>query len=484
MHMVHWICSFGLVVLLPCDIIAQTNGAAAAGLAAGAALGASSSQSSTAPASAGGANAPIEMNVIVYGGIKRIAADIAKAVAPKVGGTDTATSSTCRNGKAMLLEDSTSTNLLAIYFTWDGLQKALAAQLAQLQTQVSTDADKIAAIRKNLQDAIDEFNQRPTPPPPPRGGRASVGRPLTPEELEEVRQLTGLTAMMLAEGTASSATGTGAAAPATPIGLTYLGDLGTALSTAKSGISYAASSITPATQAMTAELGHALCSYNVTLYTSASFINLKDASSTVLARVGSLQEVNATIQAKAALDVTLPPLTGAAKNDHDLEILAAKAALDIKPLAAAVASTASVSNQILTSFLTWEVGSDNAGSIVMSDVVRAQMLDDAMKDGIPTLQFNMNAAGGNTRTNSYFLFNLFYTPKPSFNGGVVVTYELRDGHNYFILGDTLKILYDYSKWKPDCFAMKSSEEVNTTSLNSGIYTKANRTGPAFVCETK
>jgi len=48
----------------------------------------------------------------------------------------------------------------------------------------------------------------------------------------------------------------------------------------------------------------------------------------------------------------------------------------------------------------------------------------------------------------------------------------------------LDILYDYSKWKPDCFAMNKSEEVNTTALNGSLYTKANRTGPSFVCETK
>jgi hypothetical protein len=87
--------------------------------------------------------------------------------------------------------------------------------------------------------------------------------------------------------------------------------------------------------------------------------------------------------------------------------------------------------------------------------------------GIPALQFTIDAAGGNTRTNSFFLLNLFYTPKPSFNAGVVVTYELRNKENAYIAGDTVKALFDYSKWRPQAFVMTKGAGTDGTSLGTG-----------------
>jgi hypothetical protein len=138
----------------------------------------------------------------------------------------------------------------------------------------------------------------------------------------------------------------------------------------------------------------------------------------------------------------------------------------IKIVSARVTSEAATASQLLNIFLSWQAGTDGNGGIIITDVIRAEMLTEAIGNGIPALQFNIDAAGGNTRTNSYFFFNLFYTPKPSFDAGVAVTCELRDATNIFIDGDTFKVLYDYTKWKPSCFGM-GTDEIDNTYLGTG-----------------
>ncbi len=219
--------------------------------------------------------------------------------------------------------------------------------------------------------------------------------------------------------------------------LTYLGDITTALGGAKSGISYSASSIQPTTtQALTTELGKDLCNRGIALYSSTSPINVDAAVSKITGKVMDLASANATIQASP---YTTPP--AAAEDDKPA----------IQQLSSDITSKVSSSNQMMNSFQSWLASSDGSGNLTLTDVIRGMTLQDALGTGILALQFTIDAAGGNTRTNSFFLLNLFYTPKPSFNGGIVVTYELRNEQNRFIAGDTLKVLYDYSKWRPKCF---------------------------------
>ncbi|MFZ0480867.1 MAG: hypothetical protein WAL71_17130 [Terriglobales bacterium] len=173
-----------------------------------------------------------------------------------------------------------------------------------------------------------------------------------------------------------------------------------------------------------------------------------------MATLTSLAQANAAIQASP---YTTPPQA----TDADKPT--------IQQLSADIASKASTANQMMTAFQTWLSSSDGNGNINLTDVIRGLTLQQALGKGILALQFTIDAAGGNTRTNSYFLLNLFYTPKPSFNGGVVVTYELRNGQNQYIAGDTLKVLYDYAKWSPKGFVM-SGAEVDDTSLGTGRAT--------------
>jgi hypothetical protein len=62
------------------------------------------------------------------------------------------------------------------------------------------------------------------------------------------------------------------------------------------------------------------------------------------------------------------------------------------------------------------------------------------------------AAGGNTRVITLFLLNLFIPgPHPSFNGGAVISYTLRDQDGLYNHGGTLRTIYDYTKWKAPKF---------------------------------
>jgi hypothetical protein len=95
--------------------------------------------------------------------------------------------------------------------------------------------------------------------------------------------------------------------------------------------------------------------------------------------------------------------------------------------------------------------SDGSGNPTIADILRGKVLSDKMAKGIPSLQVAVAAAGGNTRTNSFFLLNLFYTPKPSFNAGVIATFELRDKDNLLLQSGARSVLFDYKKWKPHSF---------------------------------
>jgi hypothetical protein len=57
------------------------------------------------------------------------------------------------------------------------------------------------------------------------------------------------------------------------------------------------------------------------------------------------------------------------------------------------------------------------------------------------------AAGGGTRSNTYFLINLLIpAPHASFNGGAVVSYGFRDQDGGYLGSGTLRYIFGYSKW--------------------------------------
>jgi hypothetical protein len=481
MTTLHRISALALTLLLTIQLYSQNTAAAAAGVAAGAALASGAGQSATTPSNAGSSNAPIEMNIMVYGGLKQISAGMATKIADALTAPSKGTS--CESSKAVLLEDTTSSSLIYLFETWSVYQQAVQKTLNDLLAQETKSATDIADLIKGTAKAISDFDQKQPAQVPenPQNCTPTLQKkgacPPAPSGTREANAAPG------AAASTAASTGGGGSTSSTPMGLTYLGDIGAQITALKSGVSYTAASIQPATQALSTALSKDLTAKCVRLYTSTSTIGL--APTETLNSVLEIQKANSNIQATLNTPTDLPTLTTTAeKADPSLQRLITLNTQRIKALSSQISSTAAVASQLVTSFQTWQAGSDGNGSIILTDVLRGAALKKAIGDGIPALQFNIDAAGGNTRTNNYFLLNLFYTPKPSFNGGVVVTYELRDPQNQFLVGDTLKVLYDYSKWKPNCFAMDSSTEVNSTSLGDGRGTQGHRYRKDVLCERK
>jgi hypothetical protein len=452
-----------LLLSLQTHAQSSTGGAAAAGVAAGAALAGGASQGSNSSSTAGASGAPIEMNIMVYGGLKQIALKIAADV-DSVAKTQPDThwqtvpsalgeSKPCnaKLDRQILLEDSTSAAQISIYATWYAYQHSLNDIFAGAQAAIKKDIDDIKKILSDEEEAKRQAQQKKDEAtkeiPPPQSKERDYG--IFTRKMQSLdKQLTEATP----SSTPSSSGGTGAATTTPPMALTYLGDITTALGAAKSGMSYAASSLQPATQALTTELGKDLCDKGIALYTSNSSVSVKTATDAVVGVWTSLAKANAAIQASP---YTIPP----AATDPDKPA--------VQQLSSDITSKVSTSNQMMTAFQSWMSSSDGNGNLILTDVIRGMTLHEALGDGVLALQFTIDAAGGNTRTNSFFLLNLFYTPKPSFNGGVVVTYELRSDKNQYIAGDTLKVLYNYTKWGPKSFLMQANGEVDNTSLGTG-----------------
>jgi len=439
----------------------STTSSAAAGLAAGAALGAGAAQSATTASTAGGSNAPIEMNIMVYGGLKQIALKIASdvdTVLPPTGSTadwktpDTSPSDkpcSAKPGRKLLLEDTASAPQIALYKTFDAYRQNVLSLLTAKR-------DEVDRLRKQIQDLTTKDQDEKK-----KADEEAAAAAKKAEEEKKKEEKPGIRALTTTTPTpAATTTGGGAATPTTgggtstaPVSLTYLSDISSAIGAAKNGITYTASSIQPTTQALTTELAKDLCSKGIGLYSSTSPVNPPEPNE-IISQFNDLVVRAANIQSKVYVS---PPTMNMPANKDQAQSLASE-----------ISSRATEANQLMASFQTWLSSSDGGGNITLTDVIRGYTLNRYIGDGIPALQFTIDAAGGNTRTNSFFLLNLFYTPRPSFNGGVVVTFELRDKENTYIAGDTLKVLYNYSKWKPKSFVMSEGpSSTDGTSLGTG-----------------
>jgi hypothetical protein len=123
-------------------------------------------------------------------------------------------------------------------------------------------------------------------------------------------------------------------------------------------------------------------------------------------------------------------------------------------------------------FLKWLTTSSASGGSVLSDAITGDAIitavcgDAVCRSGFNTLQLTIDATGGNIRQNNFFLLNFFYTPQPSFNSGVEVSWSLFGPTNHYLGGETLKRTYGYSKWHPKKFTWgkdASGNDVETVS---------------------
>lgn len=236
----------------------------------------------------------------------------------------------------------------------------------------------------------------------------------------------------------------GGAAASTPAGLTYLSDITTALGGLKSNITYGPSSFQPTTQAFEVLVEAELKMKGIFPYTSTSALDLTDAANKLTEEYSKMLVWGNYVTAWT--NQCKPPANGPSANNQS----------GVAPNTAcadpSVAINLAVAQQLITGYTTLlATASDGNGNPVIVDVLRGRVLSDKIAEGIPSLQVTIAAAGGSTKTNSIFGVNLFYTFAPSYNAGVIATFELRDNHNVLVESGARNVLFAYGKWKSKRF---------------------------------
>ncbi len=292
-------------------------------------------------------------------------------------------------------------------------------------------------------------------------------------------------------GTAGTGQTTGQGSSAvTPPWITNTGALGTALEGLKTGMTYTPASAQPATQSLIVLLQNELQRAYLAPFTSTSMLDLGDTATRLAHVYGEMLaygfEVNAwTAVCKPQTLTTGPQLadqgTQGAQNKSNRNSTGDTLAPAPACSSPYTVNNLAVASQLLSGYTTFiQSQSDSLGNPTQLDVIRGARLSqifeiyDCRRDpkvigaapeekklamdecrtrmipSIPSLQVSVAAAGGSTRVNSIYLLNIFYVPKPSFNGGAIVSFELRSGANDLLESGVRTAFYDYNKtWKGD-----------------------------------
>jgi hypothetical protein len=509
-----------------------------AGVGAGAALSSAAGQGGTTPSSAGGTaagggTAPIEIQIMVFQGMKVIASEIADLTASYA--------PTCKkaverdNACSILIEDPTSSNQIALYQALQGYYAHLRQIDEDLQpffslqiktslsfdyapgdfvppmdsvtiTNVSKTARQVKEVivtgsaafevdvagcdMKLLQsnspcsmavlfprngvtvdpgktytatvrifsgdpgsDKTDTVQlvqlvgtvqgnaQTSTAPNKPGKGRPSVDQ--SPSAIPPAETATS--------GGSTSSSGGSSSSSSTPTGLTYLSDLTTALGALKSNITYGPAAAQPPPQSFQVLVEAELKERGLFPYTSTSTLNLKPATEKLTSQFGELLAWNSDIAAWG--NQCKPPTTtpGGGAQTNSISNSACTLPLVIDNLA--------IGSQLATGYTSLLTSpNDGSGTPVIVDILRGQILSTRIAESSLSLQLAIAAAGGNTKTNSIFGVNLFYTFAPSYNAGVIATFELRDKENLLLASGARNALFAYGKWKSKPFDPKKMKE--------------------------
>jgi hypothetical protein len=255
---------------------------------------------------------------------------------------------------------------------------------------------------------------------------------------------------------AAPTTGGGGAAT-TPIGLTYLSDLTTALGALKSSITYGPSSFQPTTQGFVVLVEAELEIKGIFPYTSTSALDLDDARKELTRQFGEilLWSNDVTGWTSQCKPTTPSGNQGATNQSGNNQGSASQngsnqggAPSNSACTKADVVVDLAVAQQLINGYTALvSSANDGSGNPVIVDVLRGGVLSKKMSRGISSLQVSVAAAGGSTKTNSIFGANLFYTFAPSYNAGVIATFELRDVHNVLLESGARNVLFAYRKWK-------------------------------------
>lgn len=288
-------------------------------------------------------------------------------------------------------------------------------------------------------------------------GTGAKGAPAPAPKAKEGVQLYGLGAStaeimsLAATGLTGAGTNPAAAAASTPPQwATNFGTIGTAIEALKSGMSYTASAAQPTTQSFEVLLENELQAVKLRPYTSTSALDLGAAETAVTKQVAEMLAMandinNWSAQCKPAAGAS-DQKTTTPSNPSNPECKNSEVLLNL-----------ATAQQMTTAYFNLLTANDGAGNTVLLDVLRGAVLASALqKEGkthIPTLQVTVAAAGGSTRVNAFFLLNIFYLPKPSYNGGAVVTFELRDPDNQLLQSGARVAFFDYNKkWTGNKFS--------------------------------
>jgi len=308
-----------------------------------------------------------------------------------------------------------------------------------------------------------------TPPPPPSrrpAPRVPGGVQITPFGEEEIAPAPTPTAPATA---APSSTPSASGAPAVPIGLQDFGSLVTALGGLKSNITYGASSVQPTTPNFETLVENELLARGIFPYSSTSALDLKDATSRLTHEFGEMLAWGNDLTSWT--NMCKPAAAGGAPTGGTQPAISTQNASPQStstPNSACtqpdVVANLTLAQQMITGYTTLLSNSnDGSGNPVIVDVLRGRLLSDRMGGHLPALQLSIAAAGGSTKTNSIFGVNLFYTFAPSYNGGVIAMFELRDEHNILLESGARNVLFAYRKWESRRFHPREMKRGTTCS---------------------
>lgn len=272
-------------------------------------------------------------------------------------------------------------------------------------------------------------------------------------------------AALSAAGTTGTTTTSSTPPPATPYGLQWMNGSATLGTDLKSAMTYASSTTQPTTMAFEILIETELKKRGIEAFTSTSALNIAAAADSLSANFGKMLADGTDISfwtnqcgvkpvsANAPQNPVGGPQPGSAAPGTATFSACSKAD---------VVEDLSVANQMMSGYTTLvTTPNDGNGTPVMVDVLRGAALDNSMNHtGIPSLQVAVAAAGGSTKANNFFGLNLFYQLAPSYNAGVIATFELRDGSNNLIDSGARNVLYGYKKWNPGHIKHKDETEMD------------------------
>jgi hypothetical protein len=192
-------------------------------------------------------------------------------------------------------------------------------------------------------------------------------------------------------------------------------------------MSYSSSSVQPTVQAFETLVENELRIRKFVPYTSTSTLNLDDAVNQLTSSLLTMSAQSSDVTGWAA---GCKPPAGGDPN-----------------LCAAQSSSLAAAQQVINGYTALlQSSNDGAGNAVILDILRgAVLVNTAGGHHLPSIQLTIPAAGGSTRVNAFFLVNLFYLPKPSYNAGVIALFEIRDGNNLLEYSGARTVFYDYNK---------------------------------------